>query len=348
MKLRHRFLVALMASLAVHLTVLSGPAWLLPALDEWLRPEPAPALEARLLPREAVPSPVLRKAQRPRPDPAARPVARTREAATTAAVPAETDQAPVPTREGTEPQLPTEALARAPDLAEDVPEPAVEAGIEAIALPRHIRIRYRVTMGEGGFVIGQASHDWRHDGRSYWLNSTAETTGLAALFKAAKVTHISEGDVIDGALRPRSFRIERDGMAAESARFDWDAGRVLMSGGRGDAELKPETQDMMSMFGQLALMKLIDRSRFSLSVATGKKVETYEFAVLGIESIQTPLGERQALHLRTGTGDTEVWLSHQADTARLPLKIRHVDKRGGVFDQLAESIEFDDAVDGDH
>jgi hypothetical protein len=341
MKLRHRFLAALAASVAVHLAVLSGPAWLLPALGDWLQPDPAPALEARLVSTRPV-----GMAPRPPAKAASTPVRRR-----TMPRAAPEEATPVPAAD-----LPRQPVPEAPEetaAAETLaPETSALPQTREIALPRHVRIRYRVTMGEAGFVVGQAIHDWRHNGFNYWLHSSAETTGLAAVFKPARVVHFSEGDVVEDGLRPRAFSIERNGSAAESARFDWQTGRVFMGDGRGDLELKPDTQDMMSMFGQLALMNFSDRSRFSFSVATGKKVETYEFTVLGIESISTPLGDRPALHLRTGSvGDkefTEVWLSQQADMAHLPLKIRHVDKRGGVFDQLAETIEVDDGVDGDH
>jgi negative regulator of sigma E activity len=83
-------------------------------------------------------------------------------------------------------------------------------------------------------------------------------------------------------------------------------------------------------------------------VATAKQVEHYEFAVLGEERIATPRGERPTLHLRNRQPDgkeaTEVWLG--LDDARLPIKIRHIDRRGDIFDQIAVRIEFEETKEG--
>jgi len=88
----------------------------------------------------------------------------------------------------------------------------------------------------------------------------------------------------------------------------------------------------------------IDGDVISLPVVTGKKVERYDFTVLGEEKIATPRGERMALHLRNRQPDskegTEVWLG--LDDARLPIKIRYLDRRGNLFDQVAERIEFEE------
>ena len=77
-------------------------------------------------------------------------------------------------------------------------------------------------------------------------------------------------------------------------------------------------------------------------MATGKKIERYVFALAGEEKISTALGERTAIHLEplgTSGGDaTEIWI----DVAkRLPLRIRHVDRKGETFDQTVEEMEIE-------
>ena len=173
------------------------------------------------------------------------------------------------------------------------------------------------------------------------MRSSASTTGLAAFFKPVRVVNVSQGQVIDGGLRPLSFRIERDNGKIDSANFDWQSATVTLSNGR-DFPLEPGAQDMLSMFGQLAML-LGDRSVLSLPVVTGKKLERYDFVVLGEEKIMTPRGERPTVHLRSGQADdkesTDVWLG--LEDARLPVKIRYVDRRHDVYEQIAESIEFE-------
>lgn len=245
-------------------------------------------------------------------------------------------------------------MAEAP--AESAAPPAATAAMAAmavpkeIALPKYARIRYDVTWGEGGFVIGRAIHLLRHDGVSYSVSSAAETTGLAGLFRPAKIVNVSEGDVVDGGVRPQRFRVERSNGRNESAVLDWEAGRVRGASGK-EFALEPGTQDMLSMFCQLSLLPMpIEGVAVSMPVVTSKRVERYDFEVLGEEVVDTPRGARKTLHLRNRQPDgkeaTEIWLG--LEDARLPVKIRHVDRRGDMFEQVAASIEYEETKEGAH
>jgi hypothetical protein len=235
-----------------------------------------------------------------------------------------------------------------PVAAAAEPPPAAAAALPAVpmTLPNFVRIEYRVTMGEGAFPIGSAVEEVRHDGTYYSMRNTAETTGIVSLFRRAKIVNVSAGEIVAGGLRPREFWARRDNGKGEAAHLDWEAGQVRLAGGK-QYSLEPGTQDMLSMFAQLALVG-IDGAMVAMPVATGKKVERYEFVVLGQEKIATPRGERLALHLRNRQPDgkeaTEIWLG--LDDARLPIKIRHIDRRGDIFDQIAVSIEFEETREG--
>ena len=129
-----------------------------------------------------------------------------------------------------------------------------------------------------------------------------------------------EGEVAKGRLRPREYRAERGKGKLESARFNWEESRVALADGR-ELELRAATQDMLSVFFQLALMVPTDAPVISVPVVTGRKLEQYDFEVVGEASIDTPLGPRRTMHLRThkseGRDSTEVWLS--LDDSRLPV-----------------------------
>lgn len=341
MKLRKRFLFALAISIALHLVVISGPGWYVPTMDDLLFPDEGPPLEARLVaqPRLSAEASVRPQPKKPRP---------------AAAKPARPRPAPAKvSRDGTAPEIENPAPAPVEEAAEATRAEAATPPVESlpavvapvpqhIALPNFVRIRYQVTMGESGFLVGSATQELRHDDTTYSLKSAAETVGIAWVFRPAKIVNRSEGDIVAGALRPRDFRIERSNGNHESAHLDWQTGQALLSNAR-TFTLEPGTQDMLSMFGQLALMA-IDGDVISLPVVTGKKVERYDFTVLGEEKIATPRGERMALHLRNRQPDskegTEVWLG--LDDARLPIKIRYLDRRGNLFDQVAERIEFEE------
>lgn len=352
MKARRGFLVALAVSLAVHLLVLSGSGWRLPLLEG---PGETTVLDARLatpkvpdarpLPAQARPKPSgPRQPKPPRPPKPRKPEAEAMAAPDSG--PAESPPA-VPAAEGVQ----QERVVRGESpVAEAASEPEKKEGAQApaeIALPRWVRIHYRVTLGEGGFVAGEANQELRHDGITYVLSSTMATTGLAALFRPVKVVNVSEGQITAEGLRPVEFRVERSSGRNESARFDWQNSRVTLSGDR-HFELAAGTQDMLSLFCQLALVQ--PESAISIPVLTSKKVEQYNFEVLGEERIRTPRGERTTLHLRNQQADgreaTEVWL----DPAewRLPVKIRHTDRRGDMFEQIADRIEYQESMEDAH
>ena len=242
-----------------------------------------------------------------------------------------------------------EAPAAEMPAAAAVPAPAVEPAAPALspappgqasALPGKGRVRYVITRGEGGFVIGETVHTWQHDGRAYKLQSVAETTGLAALFKPARVVQSSQGELTVDGLKPREFRHERVS-GLDIANFDW-ARRVVAYGGR-EASIAAGTQDMLSMYYQLVLLAP-NSGTVDLSIATGRKLENYRFEILGEEVVALPAGERRAVRLKTRSGNDsiELWLAvgKDANMRGLPLKIRFTDREGEIFDQIAADIDI--------
>ncbi len=349
MNLRHRFGVALGASAILHLAVLLWPLGPRFVLDDG---GPAPPLTAHLAepavvatPRPAVAPVRPARAFKPRLRPVPAPAIDMAAAELPVTIPPpEPEPPPEPPAEAPpEPPAPAEDAAAAPSVAETVPSAAEPAGesLPMVDLPTAVRIRYKVTMGENGFVLGKMLQEFHQDGARYAMRSTAATTGLANLFKPASVVNSSEGEIVKGRLRPRQYRAERGKGKIDSVRFNWEESRLALADGR-EFELQGETQDMLSVFFQLALMVPTDLPVISLPVTTGRKLERYEFEVIGEKIIDTPIGARRTLHLRAsrpeGRDSTEVWLS--LEDSRLPVKIRHVDRKGDVFEQVAERIDM--------
>ena len=214
------------------------------------------------------------------------------------------------------------------------------AALPKSALPGKGRVRYVITLGEGGLVVGQAVHTWEHDGFTYKLQSVTETSGLAAIFKPARVVQSSQGEVTADGLKPKEFRNERAG-GTDSASFDWARGVVAYAGR--EEGVAPGTQDMLSMFYQLVLLAAGGGAAPDIAVATGRKLETYRFESLGEETVVLPAGERRALHWRTRSGKdtTDVWIA--PDMRGLPLKVRFTDRKGDIFDQFVEGIDIQEA-----
>jgi len=327
--------LALAASVLLHAAALVGSGWMLPGTHE---PELPPTIEAVLAPPPVRAEPAAAKpAAKPSPSrpKAANPVPALPPVETPLVTP-EPAPAPAPAVMP-EPEPPPVAAAPAPTLEPAAPAPA------NTALPGRGRLRYVITRGEGGFVIGHAIHSWEHDGFRYTLKSLTETTGLAAVFRPAQVFQSSQGQVTDEGLRPREFRHERAGNI-DTANFDW-LNRFVAYAGRRDA-IVGGTQDMLSMYYQIVL--LAPKSGvLEMPIATGRKLETYRLEVIGEENLVLRGVERRVLRIRTRSGNDmiELWLRIDEGAAArgLPLKIRFTDRKGEVFDQIADDLDSADS-----
>ena len=330
--------LALLLSLLLHLTLLVAPVWVLPTLDDSRDTEAASQIEAHLS------SPTVRRVAVPA-APALPATAKRRLNFPPRPAPSE----PLPAPQAAEQSALEPPVAIAPQPPADSTEAATtprEAAISASAespLPRHGRIRFVITRGDQGFVIGQSLHRWSHDGKTYTLNTVTETTGLAAVFRPVQVTQTSVGDIGEEGLRPREFRTGKNGIAGDAASFDWTPMRLLLTAGNPrEVVLKPGAQDMLSMFYQLsATYPSLPRDPNEVMVATGRKFERYAFEVLREEMLPTRRGELRTLHLRTAAGIEAIDIWSGLDLRGLPVKIRYTDRQGESFDQIAEEIEFE-------
>lgn len=324
------FAIALAVSVVLHAAAIVMPGWTLPG-DSEAEPQ---TIEAELAPAPAAPAAVV-EAPKPKPHPRPRPHPARHVAAAPETPPAEDTAAAVPAGEPAAPS-PRDAAAGT-DAAAPTPAPAAAPPVPpAPPWPSHGRLRYVVKYGDGGFVIGETTQEWKVEDGRYTIRSVAEPKGLAAL-RGRTRTQSSAGEVTAAGLRPREFRDQREGRDAETATFDWPSGQVAFSGGRAPAGLADGAQDMISVFYQLAW--LAPHQDVELAVATGSRLGRWTFEWLGEEQLGTPTGTIATLHLRTRSdGDTtEVWLAPAY--GGLPVKIRYVDRKGDAFEQTADSPE---------
>jgi len=152
----------------------------------------------------------------------------------------------------------------------------------------------------------------------------------------------SRGIFVPGGLQPLEFQTEKNGKPKDSARFDPAAGRIELRNGKIEP-LAGRTQDLLSMFYQLGAEDLT-RPRFLLAVTTGRKFANYEVVVRGTDTLDSAIGQHRVRHLRIvpagetqSAESTEVWLDTES---RLPLRIRHRDRKGEAFDQIITLIEL--------
>jgi hypothetical protein len=334
---------AFVISALLHAAAITMPGWDLPGETE------PPPLEARLpppvtaaaAPGKPKPAPRPRAAKKPAivpvaaagvSEPATQAEATQAEATQAEATQAEATQAEATAHEPAEPTAAAPESAAAPDAEAAAPSPPI-----APPWPRTGRVHYVVTYGNHGFVIGETVHEWDMQGERYAIRSVAEPKGLAVL-RGRMRRQESVGELTAGGLRPFEFRDQREGREWETASFDWPAARVVFSGGRGTNPLAEGTQDLLSVFYQLAWQA--PRQSVEVAVATASRVRRWTFEWVGEENVTLPATELTALRLRTSAeGDTtEVWLAPAY--GGLPVKIRHVDRGGDVYEQAADSLEF--------
>lgn len=206
------------------------------------------------------------------------------------------------------------------------------------------KLRYSVRRGADGLVLGRITHEWQHDAQTYRLRAVTETTGIAAVLKPSRVVQESHGEIVAGSLRPLEFRHEKKN-GTEQAVFDWALETVSYRDEQ--ALVRPGTQDLLSMYYQLALVRS-ERSGLNMTIASGTKLEEYRFEFIGSEVMGSGERVRQVDHLKVVNGDQKIefWVSpllpaksgvaQQEPVQLLPWKIRVTDRRGDFLEQFVE------------
>lgn len=334
--------LALLLSLGVHLAVL-----FLPFIDlsDWLRaPDALPVLHATLkTPPPRLPAPPRPPQKKNPPVPPSVAEAASAPAASPAPpLPANATAAPEdagPAGDGDFPAAAGGSLEAGTPRATGGATAARPAAAAGAAFPAKGEIVYRIYRGLRGLEIGRAVQRWEiADGR-YRLSLQSETSGLAALLYPLRIDSESRGRIGPQGFQPEHYQVSKNGRPSdERADFDWVAGQIKI-GDRPAVPLLAASQDLLSLPFQLAYRRDLDEGvRFA--VATGKKYEVYALDALGEEEIDLPAGHFRTLHLQAlDSSRTEFWLA--LDRLMLPVKIRHTDRKGEVFEQVAAEIKLE-------
>lgn len=247
---------------------------------------------------------------------------------TAADVPADADQAAAAAQvsEGAQ-------LARGPDLP----------GFSIAGWPERGDIRFRVSLGEGGFQVGEARHEWAHDGKRYRMSVALRTTGVVGLFRNFHYAQSSEGSVGPRGLRPERFSVEQTRKTPASAVFDWDAGQVKLKRGSRErvAAIRPGDQDLLSLWHQIGIVGAAGTST-ELNVISGREATPSTLEVVGPEKLALPIGQLETLRVRAealnGSLSIDIWLAR--NYGMLPVRIRVIDDKGETLDQQAIELRL--------
>jgi hypothetical protein len=336
------FWIGLAASLALHAFLIVKGRFQMPRWED-----DVPVLEARLEAEEnAAPPPEPRVAGKPAPtpQPQAQQDSSPPEALPIAAV-AQSEPAaePAPALAPPEPEpvLPLSSVEPPPQSAQ--PYSALTQAAESIRqLPAHIEIVYELN----GMLSGRQTHVWQLTEHGYTLETEGEVTGLAGLFVSGKMIQKSTGRIGPLGLMPERYEMQRLSGKQEALRFDYAANVIESS--RTDSRRGTRTrelplltgaQDPLSSIYQLAMAAQDGKNGFIVA-AGSKRVKGYPYRTLGKETLATPLGELQTLHVAqagdSDKGAVHLWLAPARHF--LPVKVTYVDEDGTNWELEAVSI----------
>ena len=343
-------LAALAVSAILHAAVMVGMPKRLDAIDDRTEAIYSATLDAATVPAE--PTPDATPAPAPAPRPVAKPRPRPRAKAAPAAAPLEpleplgaiaaaeplefpTVQDPVIEPEP-EPAPPEKLALAAPSTAE---AQSKEESFPVEAIPADLTIDYRLT---SSFAEGRATYRWSREGDSYRITGEAEAEGFFALFLEGQIVQESHGTVTAKGLKPEAFSERKPNSAPEGLEFDWTAKTVTFdrNGNRKSTPLADNTVDWLSMIFQLAHRPPQGQAT-DMKVFTQRRMYEFRLQVLGVETIQIPMGTVRALHLKhvdpQDKSEVDVWLG--VDQYYLPVKMRYpVAKNRLTVDQVATRV----------
>lgn len=202
---------------------------------------------------------------------------------------------------------PAEAAASAASAA-DAAEASTAAGTAATAdafeWPTATRLRYKLTGNFRGELNGSSQVEWVRQGTHYQVNVDTRI-GLGLIKRSVS----SDGELTAEGLRPKRFDESTQGLFVKmfTGTVLLNDDEVLMPDGRREPR-QPGVQDEASQFVHLTY-NLIQRPELTqagawieLPLILRRKGEfkqrPFIYDVLGLESIDTPLGKLDAVHLR--------------------------------------------------
>ncbi|MGH8683596.1 MAG: DUF3108 domain-containing protein, partial [Burkholderiales bacterium] len=194
--------------------------------------------------------------------------------------------------------------------------------------------------------VGEVRHRWSQDGGRYEVESVAEAVGFLSLVFNGKFVQRSTGELRADGLHPAQYTLDRGrGDRTEVARFDWPQGQLALAW-KGESRTLPlpaAAQDPLSLMHQLYFLRPMPASG-TIAVATSRKLYRSSFELAGGQTLLTPLGPVRTLLFRRQEPNgaaTELWADLDRDL--LPARVRAIDRKGNVVDQVIREAELEPA-----
>jgi len=332
LRTRRALILALVLSLAVHLSLSLWPAGLREA------PESTP-LTATLTEMPPPPNAVAKSTAPPK----ARPK-RVVPTAVPAPAPVEAPADVASVMESPDPEAADAAAASAIASAANEPQVIPGAAVNAPVLPPRVDLAYNVYFGTHGFLIGEAVYRFEHADNQYSIATVGKARGLAALILRGQGKVQSRGLITATGLQPLEFDVERGGPdRRESAVFDWEAGIVTMHDNK-TAVLDLPTFDPMTIMWQFYFTPPT-QDVVSFSLATPRRMTRYTVTREETEKVEWTQGtvDAERWHRRSDDGKTDAYVWLAPSLHYIPIKMRVVNTDRGTVEVLLASIRIDEA-----
>jgi hypothetical protein len=222
---------------------------------------------------------------------------------------------------------------------------ATAIGIAAAAAPpTSVTADYAVY--KDGLHIATVQEAYEKNGDHYNIVSDSNPAGLLALFVRTKIKVQSTGTVTAAGLQPEKLDYGRldDASKNVSAAFDWRARELHLDfdGRRETLPLAAGIQDRLSVMYQFMFLPPEKLRLLEFPMTNGKKVEHYRYELAGHETLTTPLGHVETLHLvkkrEANDNGVEVWLA--PDRHLFPVKLLILENDGTKYEQTITHLEF--------
>ncbi|HSC00163.1 MAG TPA: DUF3108 domain-containing protein, partial [Burkholderiaceae bacterium] len=195
------------------------------------------------------------------------------------------------------------AAASAPSTAVAAATPASAASaVAAFDWPPSTRLTYLMNGNYRGEVQGSATVEWIRVGLHYQVHVEAIVGPSFAPILVRRAS--SDGVLGDNGLTPRRFEGEQR-VAFKSRRWamSFDPERVRLPEGR-EAPSMPGVQDEASLFVQLTWLfttqpQMLQAGRsIEVPLALPRRVEVWQYDVIGQETLRMPFGEISTMHVK--------------------------------------------------
>lgn len=211
-------------------------------------------------------------------------------------------------------------------------------------LPPSADLSYAIKVRQHGLTLGgEALIAWRAADGKYSIVGESRAGILGKVLDSR-----SEGEVDGFGLAPAQFYEKRFRKDPTTTTFKRDSKTIVFSESSESYPLKGGEQDRTSVPWQLiavargAQEKFAPGSEWSFFVAGRRDAERWSFKVINNETIHTPLGDVDTVHLVKAPPpdaqgqQVDIWLAPSLEW--YPVRLRFVDNDGDTIEQTLEKI----------